>query len=456
MSLEIWQWILLVCFSSSLLIAAPRARAASVFFRANNHKGEAPGPWLVTSSLVIGWIMAKSITNAANLGLKFGLLGGFTYALYYLSFLIAGLVIYDLRTRGHFASIHEFLRSKFGRTSVQLFSLLIAFRLFNEVWSNTMIIGQYFGAPGSGSYYLSIAVFTGLTLLYSLKGGLRSSLITDSIQFLLFGLLLFTILGFLLQDQGTVDRIVHPVVQRDSSGWNLLFVVLIQILSYPFHDPVLTDRGFISTPKHTLVSYSWAAVVGFLCILLFSVVGIYAQSQGLVGDATREVGKSLGFGLTLIFNLIMLTSAGSTLDSTFSSFSKLIVFDLGWIKNRGIKQGQLAMIGATLLGTVPIFLNPAILDATTISGTMVLGLAPIFLLWRMKVKRSAFLATVGTGLFFGLAHTFKWFPAEWILFDGEYGDLLTFNLISTVTCFLVYFAHLDTENESTVNSVTEP
>ncbi|MEZ4932144.1 MAG: hypothetical protein R2788_08510 [Saprospiraceae bacterium] len=42
--------------------------------------------------------------------------------------------------------------------------------MFNEVWSNTMVIGSYFGEQGSSGYYSSILVFTALTLLYTLKG----------------------------------------------------------------------------------------------------------------------------------------------------------------------------------------------------------------------------------------------------------------------------------------------
>jgi Na+/proline symporter len=122
------------------------------------------------------------------------LVGGVAYAAYYLSFAVAGIVIYQLRTKGRFASIHNFLETKFGRTAILLFSVLIGIRLFNEVWSNTMVIGSYFGVAGSSSYYMSIMVFTGLKLAYALKGGLSSSIFTDVIQMVLFSILLCVIL----------------------------------------------------------------------------------------------------------------------------------------------------------------------------------------------------------------------------------------------------------------------
>ena len=36
------------------------------------------------------------------------------------------------------------------------------------------------------------------------------------------------------------------------AGVDLLLVALLQVLSYPFHDPVLTDRGFVTEEKSML------------------------------------------------------------------------------------------------------------------------------------------------------------------------------------------------------------
>ena len=104
---------------------------------------------------MISWLFAKSITNSANLGLSYGIVGGVAYAGYYLSFIVAGLIIYKLRTKGGFISIHHFLESKFGKGALIIFSILISFRLWNEVWSNSMVIGSYFGDEGTTPYLLA-------------------------------------------------------------------------------------------------------------------------------------------------------------------------------------------------------------------------------------------------------------------------------------------------------------
>lgn len=434
------QWLLVIASSVILFLISPWSKTGKQFFQATSKSEQTPNFWLLTSSLVISWIFAKSITNAANLGLAFGMVGGVAYAAYYLSFLVAGVVIYQMRTKGGFQSLHHFLQSKFGRSAVLVFSLLIGFRLFNEVWSNTMVIGTYFGKKGSEPYFASILVFTVLTLAYTLKGGLRSSLLTDLIQMVLFGVLLFIILGIILPKKGgDVGAFVSSGSWTMAGGLNLLFVALIQSFSYPFHDPVLTDRGFIAPPKLTLKSFIVATFVGGLCILLFSFVGVYAQMEGMKGQAAVEVSKTLGVVMMLVMNFIMITSAASTLDSTFNSASKMLVIDLGIFKKKTIKNGRLAMIAVTILGTIPVFLNPTILSATTISGTMVIGLAPVFIFWKAKVPKLSFHLAVGIGVVFGILLAAKLIPTDLIFFEGKYGDLLSVNLIGTVLCLIGFW-----------------
>jgi Na+/proline symporter len=303
-----------------------------------------------------------------------------------------------------------------------------------------MVIGSYFGEVGTSNYYWSILVFTALTLAYTLKGGLRSSLLTDAIQMVLFGLLLFIVLGIVMPDtKGGLTTYVQSGEWSLAGGVNLLLVALIQVFSYPFHDSVMTDRGFISDPATTRKSFFFAAVIGFFCILLFSFVGIYAQTKGLSGQAAVEVSKILGVGAMLVMNFIMITSAASTLDSAFASASKLFVIDLGKEENRTVKRGRLVMVIFAVAGTLPIFFNPEILSATTVSGTMVLGLAPVFLFWNTKAGPWSFYLAVGSGIVFGVVLAFGWFPASWVWFPGKYGDLLTVNILGTLACFSLFF-----------------
>lgn len=432
-----WQWALVIGSSLLFLLLSPRAADAADFFQARA-RGRSPNTLILTGSLIISWIFAKSITNAANLGRDFGLVGGLAYAAYYVSFAVAGVVIYQLRRQGGYTSIHHFLRSRYGQGAIALFSLLIGFRLFNEVWSNTMVIGTYFGEMGSAPYYWAIVVFTALTVAYALKGGLSSSIFTDIIQMVLFGIMLITLLVILGgTDQLNATTILSSGEWEMGLGLNLLFAALLQSLSYPFHDPVLTDRGFISDERTTLHSFLLAAVLGGIFILLFSFVGIYAQQAGLEGEAAVQVSRSFGLLMMLLINYIMITSAASTLDSSFASFSKLLAIDLGW--GRNIRAGRVYMVVLAILGTIPVFLEPEILSATTVSGTMVIGLTPVFVFWKIRVPRLSFFLSVGGGLLVGLALILGWYPEAIILTSGKYADLLWLNVWGVLLCFALFF-----------------
>ncbi|MCP1383522.1 sodium:solute symporter family transporter [Runella salmonicolor] len=434
-----WQWVIMIGSSLLLFVVSPLTSKTNDFFKGSKDNVPPNSLWL-TSSLVISWLFAKSITNAADLGYAFGFVGGVAYAGYYLSFMVAGVLIYQMRIKGKFRSIHHFLETRYGEVAVGLFSLLIGFRLINEIWSNTIIIGTYFGEQGSVPYFSSITVFTILTLAYTLKGGMRSSIFTDMIHLVLFMVLLVFILAVLIpQTPGGITTLASKGEWKMSQGLNLLCVAVLQSLSYPFHDPIMTDRGFIAPPRTTLVSFAMATVIGMSCIILFSFVGIFGSMKGLPAPATVEVAKLFGLPMALMMNSIMVTSAASTIDSTFSSSTKLIHLDLLKEKGISVRKGRITMVLCALFGTLPVFLNPEILSATTISGTMVLGLAPIFLFWWIKAPKWSFYGSVLFGIACGLTTIFVK-DVHWIQFsEGKYADLLSINVVGTIGCFTLFF-----------------
>jgi hypothetical protein len=162
-------------------------------------------------------------------------------------------------------------------------------------------------------------------------------------------------------------------------------------------------------------------------------------SNGLEGEAPVAVSRSLGAGMMLMMNFIMVTSASACIDSAFTAFSKLTVVDLGKPEKVSVYRGRIAMVIVAVAGTLPVFLGPEILSATTISGTMVIGFAPVFLFWNIKVPPLGFYLSVGAGVVIGLLFTVGLFPANLIFAPGKYGDLLSVNLLGSLLCFALFF-----------------
>ena len=97
------------------------------------------------------------------------------------------------------------------------------------------------------------------------------------------------------------------------------------------------------------------------------------------------------------------------------------------------------MIIVAVLGTIPVFLNAEILSATTISGTMVIGLTPVFIFWKVKVPKISFYLAVICGVFFGLLLVINSFPESLIFTKGKYADLLWVNIWGILSCNILYF-----------------
>lgn len=439
-------WGFLVVFGVVMYAVSPRATADAEFFGGHDSRGRPASEWALMMSIFISWIFAKSVTNAANLGATYGVVGGLAYATYWLSIPLAGVVIYRMRTREGATGIVAYLIRKYGRGAALAFSAAILVRLFNEVWSNTAVVGGYYGAGGSAAFIGSSLLFTAAVLFYSLKGGLRSSIFSDVIQAVVFVVFLGVVLAYVLPAHEPAVLLTQGRFAMDA-GVDLLLVAGLQALSYPFHDPVLTDRGFITREKTMLRAFIVAGVLGFIAIFAFSLVGVHAQLVGIVasGNVPAAVAQGLGFAGFFAMLVVMVTSAGSTLDSTFTSLSKLVARDLPMLAGRlpsarAMTIGSLTMISFALLGNLPMVAGTDILKATTISGTMVIGLAPIFLFSaRVRYSPLSFHLAFWSGIGLGILQALDLIPKSWALGDGKYAILLGTNLYGLLICTAGFF-----------------
>jgi len=453
------QWIALAGYGLAVFFLAPRADGHRGFLWARSSTGASPSTPLLTASVLVTWIFAKSITNAANLGEKFGLVGGLAYAAWYLSIPIAGLLIYRIRKAGH-EGIIPFLTARFGPGAAFLFSAAILIRLFNEVWSNTEVVASYFGAAGSWTFYLAAAVFTAGVLLYTLRGGLRASIFTDQLQLGLQIILLFWVLSLILPAH-PIAAVAQTAHFRLDAGLDLLLVGLLQASSYPFHDPVLTDRAFVNEPRKMLKAFLIAGLLGAAMIVLYSLIGVHAKLAGAAGpgDAPLRAARLLGAGAVVVISILMMNSAGACVDSTFSAVARFAAVDLAGeggahpsgfrglfaplrrftARDQGVRLGRLVMVFFAIFGNLPLLWHADILKATTVSGTMVLGLAPAFLLWRFhRPAPLAFHFSLLTGLFVGVWALVGHWPPQLAIGAGKYAALLGQNAWGLGACFSAY------------------
>jgi len=70
---------------------------------------------------------------------------------------------------------------------------------------------------------------------------------------------------------------------------------------------------------------------------------------------------------------------------------------------------------------------------------MVLGLAPVFIFWKLDMPKISFHLAVWFGIISGLVLTFGLLPKSLFLTTGKYADLLAINIYGTIIIFILFF-----------------
>jgi Na+/proline symporter len=373
----------IIALASVLL--APKAESAGAFFQGVSTTGRQPGLLALTFSQVTTWIFARSLMNAAILGFYYGIWGTLAYAFYYFSFLTGGKIVDSLRFDHGFNSVQGFLHDRFGRWGTGCYNFVIGIRLISEVFANLLVIGILFGVAGSNMYTLTILGFSAITLFYSMLGGLRASLRTDVFQMAIFLGTLVLLIGLVtISSSVQFNDLWFKPFDFNKPGPILMLVALLQIWSYPMHDPVMMDRGFLADRETTRKSFLHAAWISIICIIAFGCLGVLAGAHAVNGATMNEtLMLLLGTIPMMLFNAALVISAMSTLDSTLSSSAKLLAVDMGVMK-MNLRNGRTVMAVFMLIGLMLVFWgNKDLFSAVAVSGTASLYLAPVifFSLW---------------------------------------------------------------------------
>ena len=430
------------------VFAAPRRATVEGFFGGLTARGTAPRLWTLVLSQVTTWIFARSLMNAAILGYYYGIAGTLAYAAYYGSFLTGGYIVGNLRRHGA-RSMQDWLGARFGTAGNGCYNFVIALRLLSEVFANLLVVGLIFDASAPGSGTFALLAVAGLGLAYSAWGGLSAALRTDVMQMLVFLVVFGAAFVALLVspgfDLGAV--LTAPGTSGPRQGWVLLAVALLQVFSYPAHDPVMMDRGFLADEATTRASFRHAFWISTLCIIGFGFFGIQA---GLVGAAYE--GELIGTWSVMfpgwIFVALMvslLVSALSTLDSALASAARLVVEELG-LAPRTLNGGRVVMVLFMVVGTLlTLWGNATLFDAVAVSGTASMFLAPVLIVALVRgrgVAMWSYYTAFGVAMAGAVAYAARaWAPIAAVLPEvPKYEQLLVICVVVLVLGFAAVLA----------------
>ncbi|MBL4751261.1 MAG: sodium:proline symporter [Amylibacter sp.] len=419
------------------LVISPRKISVAGFFDGTSGKGAQPGLWMLILSQVTTWIFARSLMNAAILGYFYGFAGTLAYTAYYLSFLTGMYIVGQMRIRGA-RSVQDWLGDNFGRTGHVAYNIVIALRLLSEVFANLIVVGLIFSAAFPELVWAKAGAIVALAvigLVYSALGGLRASLRTDVMQMIVFLIVFILALSVMITGDnfsfGAIFAAQGVHEQASRPGWVLVAVAMLQVFSYPAHDPVMMDRGFIADQATTRKSFLHAFWLSSLCIFGFGMFGIQA---GIIGASYEN--QLLGtwqvmFGPTVYFLIAasLLISAMSTLDSALASAARLVIDEFK-AAPRTVACGRIAMFGFMAAGALlTLWGNKTLFDAVAVSGTASMFLTPVLILafvFNRVVPLWSFMVAYIAAILGAAAYMYRGTDLVKMLFDGphKYDQLL--------------------------------
>jgi Na+/proline symporter len=236
-------------------------------------------------------------------------------------------------------TLTEFVHHKFGKNLFKLILILTIFYMFiflcAEITAVSMLINYISGTP----LWLTATLVVVTTLVYTLYGGLRASILTDNVQFFIILILLFICVYYLFSLNS--DSISFQVVQTNSKQLlsskyipnytaGLTFFIAVAATNL-FHQGnwqrVFAAKNNKVLKKSLLLSF----IIIIPIVFFMGVSGIIAVSLD------SKVNSDLAFFsillkdntefLSVLIIILAISLTVSTIDTLVSAISSLVVVD---------------------------------------------------------------------------------------------------------------------------------
>lgn len=324
----------------------------------------------LSMSLAASWIYAFGVIMVGFFVYTKGLGGWFWFVTPQLLVLImmAMLSYWLIRRFPDGFTITSFVQERYQHTpTTRVFQLVILLAIMNALIGNLTgfgIIAEYVAGADIG-YNTIVFVLGGTVTLYSLLGGLRSSIRTDILQMIILLTVSITgiVLGIMHWDLVLEKTLLHgsPVLDLDTMlAPGLLLLLLLS-------GSAINDNGFYQrifackdkTRIHT--AFVWSAVIFLVTMIGLGILAIMTLAQDLTVTNPRlsvTVGleHALGsVGLVLI-TLAVLAAAASTMDTALNSFGSIIANDFFPARN-AVAVSRLSILVLGIISMLVAFLK---------------------------------------------------------------------------------------------------
>jgi len=291
----------------------------------------------LTASALGAWILfgPASAATWGGIGSVIGYSLGTAFPM--LAFIFLGNKIRKIFPNG--STLTEFIYNKFGKNVFKLILLLTIFYMFiflcAEVTAVSLLLNYISGTP---LWLTSIIVIT-TTLIYTLYGGLRASILTDNLQFFIVIILLFISFYFLFNINS--NHISLDIVRNNSNQLlspkyipnytaGLTFFIAVAATNL-FHQGNWQRVFAAKNSKVLKKSLLFSFFIIIPIIFFMGIVGIFAVS------IDSKINPDLAFFsillkdktefLSVIIIILAISLTISTVDTLVNAISSIIVVD---------------------------------------------------------------------------------------------------------------------------------
>lgn len=301
------------------------------------------------------WFWAIAIFVGPAVAYNWGIIGLLWFVVpNALSLLVAGFIIYNIRDRyPNGFSLTGYVKNNFSKRVgilyqvefllVSFAALLLAFTAIGKFWAFTGLTNIL------PAIYANLLVGI-ITLIFTMRGGIRTSILTGSIQTILWLVLLFiAYIALFILDRNFVSYGKNNLTTVLDIKFLTTFAIawLISIIVGATSHGMMWQKGFSMTKENILPSFSIAAVIFGVITFMMGGLGLYAYTNTLdvkIVDTSQMISliSILGSWALIAFATILVGQTSTVIDSALNYVSSLVSME--WIKKEDVTISRTIML----------------------------------------------------------------------------------------------------------------
>jgi len=389
------------------------------------------GPRQLTATLVASVMGVWILFAAPEAGAGFGLAAVTGYALGQAIpmalYARIGPRIRELLPSGH--SLPEYVRVRYGGGAYLLILGISAMYMFIFVAAELTGIAGAFAAVAGIDPLQTVLIVGGAVLIYTAYGGLRASILTDSIQALLIlPLLALVTLVVLLRAGAAAPAAVLggeliPATVGFWAGAQFGLALVFAIVGAELINQTWWQRIYAGRDGHTVRrSFQTAMLLNGSITFIAAGLGVIARALAPINTDVTAAGynadaalfilvDTLAPGLSIVVLFLALLLVISSMDSLFNALASLLTTDIGRLVD-GVSSRQLSLVAR--VGTVVVAIGAMYVSLRAQSVLRLFFLADLLGaavavpmlagLYSDRIDQRGVLIASGIGLIVGLAY----------------------------------------------------